>query len=107
MTIVWIWTITHAIGIGVQSALFAKAVSDYRVTMELRLGNGDRRRLLREHIRSSAAYWLIHAIFLYTGLRFLIGFDFGAVPYLFVVAGVILTLAGLGKLRDRTLLARR
>jgi len=106
MTIVWIWTVTHAIGLGVQSVLIARAVGDWRYSVKHQLGNGDRRRLLREHVRSGCAYWVMHAIFLYVGLRVLIGFEFGAIPYLFVAAGIILVLAGLGKLRDRTLLAR-
>lgn len=97
---VWTWTILAAIGVAVQTWLVLDSIRRLRALGSLGL-NGDRRRVLVGHLRSGLCYLAMHAIFLYVGLRVLIGFNFGAIAWLFIASAFFLLYAGLADWGDR------
>lgn len=105
-TLVWLWTIGSGLVVLIAVLIFSQSFRTHRYRVKHEMPNGDSRRLLHEHMRSAAAFGLVGAIYFYVGLRFLIGFNFGAIGYLFVVAVYVMLFALLAKFRDRRLLSR-
>jgi hypothetical protein len=97
---VWTWTVIAIIGVVMQSILITYSCRRLRRIYVLQLENGDRRRILVSHIRSAGCYWMAHAVFLYIGLRIIIGFNFGAVAWLLIFAQLCLLYAGFADFGD-------